>query len=704
MKRKIQLIILFICISSVSHAQFSLKRILKSGEKAVRNVGRTVEKGVQDMNKTTGIAIHDLGKATGKVADDARKTLEKGLQDASRESGRAGKNIVQETGRVKANAVDIFKALEKYAETNISGTIALTKSTEQRIREGKLLDAVFHVALDPLTKQEEAAFLATQQSKYLNTAAATAAGVYGGPGGSAAYAAWQTYRASGGNAELAFRAGIITGLTSSSLKVVGSMSGSEAKEMLQKSVLAGAIGGLAIAASGGDEEQIKKGFILGGGMVLIQDLYQNYTNQPLDASPANKDPYCIGVNDPSCDVLKSAYYTDKNGNKVFDASKLDRNASHVGVGTKFDDKGNPIILKKDIPWSSDQSVLMRSAAKVPGMNAMGLFHDKLVVSWAISDNIGNQLTIFPAMLFTYLGTDGGLTTKIANVTTEQNVQQQSQNNESASKPSSQSKITEPVQIQNSNTFIDNQGNEFYQSNNIIYNRWGQKIEIDKLPLEVRTQMANLSFVTPPAELMFDFSSPGTKLANLPENIPCGFSGSPDKFVSLPAIEYAIRYIENENWEDYGMKNMLTSKHITAPIGSIIYVRNIVNGALVRTYVIGTLSSIEKKSGATIILSDPVLKQLGADGNSLWVEADYEDIGVEKLVFKHGANEKLAFDNLRNGKWQLRIFDDFKTLYTLKDYNNEFQISLPVGKYGFELVDISPLQTHRAYTGTFTVTQ
>ena len=702
MNRKVQLLILLIFIPFVSHAQFSLKRILKSGEKAVRNVGRTVEKGVQDVNKTTGIAIHDLGKATGKAADDARKTLEKGLQDASRESGRAGKNIVQETGRVKTNAVDIFKALEKYAEINISGTIDLTKSTEQRLREGKLLDAVFHIALDPLTKQEEAAFLATQQSKYLNTAAATAAGVYGGPGGSAAYAAWQTYRASGGNAELAFRAGIITGLTSSSLKVVGSMSGTEAKEMLQKSVLAGAVGGLAIAASGGDEEQIKKGFILGGGMVLVQDLYRNYTQQTLDPSPATKEPYCTSPSDPSCATLKAAFYKDENGNLVFDPSKLDPKASYVGVGAN---PNAPLKLGADIPWDSDQSVLMRSAAKVPGMNAMGLFHDKLVVSWAISDNIGNQLTIFPAMLFTYLGTDGGLTTKIANVTAEQNVQQQSKNNESASKPSPQSTIAEPVQTQNSNTkFIDNQGNEFYQSNNVIYNRWGQKIEFDKLPLEIRTQVANLSIVTPPAELMFDFSSPGTKLANLPENIPCGFSGSPDKFVALPAIEYAIRYIENENWENYGMKNMLTSKHITAPIGSIIYVRNIVNGALARTYVIGTLSSIEKKSGATIILSDPVLKQLGADGNSLWVETDYEDIGVEKLVFKHGSNEKLAFDNLRNGKWQLRIFDDFKTLYTFKDYNNEFQISLPVGKYGFELVDNSPLQTHRAYTGTFTVTQ
>lgn len=692
MKKIVQLCILLICLTITAQAQFSLRKILKSGEKAVRNVSRSVEKGVQDINKTSGIAIHDLGKATGKAADDARRTIEKGLQDASRESGRAGKNIVEETGRVGSNTVDIFKAIEKYTTTNINGTLEIAKSTEQRIREGKFLDAVFHAALDPLTVKEEAAFMATQQSKYLNTAAATAASVYGGPGGAAAYAAWQTYKVSGGNAELAFRAGIITGLTSSALKGVGEMNGIEIKDMVQKSVLAGTVGGLAIAASGGSEEDIKRGFILGGGMVLVQDLYQNYVGHPLEASPATKDPYCISLNDPTCNTLRNAYYTDSDGNQVFDASKLDRNASHVGMGTTFDRNGKPIILEKGIKWysASDQSTLMRTVAKVPGMNAMGLFHDKFVVSWAISDNIGNQLTIYPAMLFTYLGTDGGIITKIAETNSQD-----------------QRKLSEPVvkkdQFTSSDIKLsDNQGGDYYFRNNTIYNQWGNIVDFDKLPSEIREKLNDIPVRGAIQDVMFDFSNPGTKLAELPENIPCGFSGNPDNFTPLPSIEYAIKYLDNKNWEDYGMKNMLTTKHINAPIGSIIYVRNVVNGALVRTYVIGGLSEIEVNSGATLILSDPVLKQLGATGNSLWVETDYEDIGVEKLVFQKGSNEKLAFDNLRNGKWRLRVYDDFQTIYTINDYNNQLPINLPQGRYGFEIVDTSPLQTYRAYTGTFVV--
>ncbi|CDS92090.1 exported hypothetical protein [Sphingobacterium sp. PM2-P1-29] len=696
MKRYFQLFTLLMCFTIPVQAQLSLKKIMKSGEKAVRNVGRTVEKGVRDMNKTTGVAIHDLGKATGKAADDARKAIEKGLLDASRESGRAGKNVVEETGRVGSNTVDIFKAIEKYTTTTITGTLDLAKSTEQRIREGKFLDAVFHAALDPLTTTEEAAFMATQQSKYLNTAAATAASVYGGPAGSAAYAAWQTYKISGGNAELAFRSGIISGLTSTALKEVGGMSGAEIKDMVQKSVLAGTVGGLAIAASGGSEEDIKNGFILGGGMVLVQDLYQNYVGHPLDASSATKDPYCISFDDPSCNTLKAAYYTDENGNQVFDASKLDRNASHVGMGTKFDVNGDPIILKKGIDWysASDQSTLMRTAAKVPGMNAMGLFHDKFVVSWGIGENIGNQLTIYPAMLFTYLGTDGGITNKIAEQTGQPDQNQQR-------KPAVQSE-QQALPTNAELTLLDNRGNEYHVRNNVTYDRWGRVVEVDKMPNEIKDQLRNVQAQVSIKDVMFDFSSPGTNLNESTENIPCGFNGNPDKFRALPAIEYAIRYLDNKNWEEYGMKNMLTTKHINAPIGSIIYVRNVENGALARTYVIGGLSEMEMNSGATIILSDPVLKQLGATGNTLWVETDYEDIGVEKLVFQLGNVEKLAFDNLRNGKWRLRVYDDFRTIHTIEDYQNQLQVNLPKGQYGFEIVDTSPLQTHRAYTGTLVV--
>lgn len=247
--------------------------VLREAKRGGKNVGKTIEKGVRDVKTTSGTALKDIGKAPGKAAEDARKAIEKGLVDASRTVGKAGKDLAAETRRVGPQAVELGTALGKYVERTATGTVDAVQDAERRLSEGKILDAAFHLALDPLTNQEEAAFLATQESGWLNTVATTAALAAYGPGGAAAYASWQTYHASGGNAELAVRAGIITGLTSTAMGGVNGMNASIAK----KAVLAGAVGGLAVAASGGNQDQVRDAFILGGGIILIQEGYKNFT-------------------------------------------------------------------------------------------------------------------------------------------------------------------------------------------------------------------------------------------------------------------------------------------------------------------------------------------------------------------------------------------------------------------------------------------
>jgi hypothetical protein len=78
-------------------------------------------------------------------------------------------------------------------------------------------------------------------------------------------------------------------------------------------------------------------------------------------------------------------------------------------------------------------------------------------------------------------------------------------------------------------------------------------------------------------------------------------------------------LDNKSWEDYEMKNMLTAKHINAPIGLIIYVLSVENAAHAHTYVIGGFSQSEISFGANTILPGPVLKPLCATGNTLWFE-------------------------------------------------------------------------------------
>lgn len=243
-------------------AQF-LSNAVREFNKGGKHFGRVLDKAGKDASKATVIALHNIGTATGAAANNAKRMIEKRLKDTSVTAGKAGKDLVTETGRVGSDALDARKAIGKFLATSITGSLESIAGTERRIEDGKLLDAIFHIALDPLRTHEEAAFQATQESRWLNTIGAAAASAYGGPAGAAAYATWQTYKTSGGNPELALRSGIITGLTSSSRAGIGGMSPGNTAEIFKKSVLAGAVAGLDTAASGGNADQIRDGFILG---------------------------------------------------------------------------------------------------------------------------------------------------------------------------------------------------------------------------------------------------------------------------------------------------------------------------------------------------------------------------------------------------------------------------------------------------------
>ncbi|MBG8555023.1 hypothetical protein [Hymenobacter guriensis] len=615
----IPLIGLVIINSCPVQAQF-VNNVVRELKRGGKNIGKTVEKGVRDVKNTAGVAINQVGRATGQAAAVATRTVENGLQDATRTAGKAGKDIVAETGRVGHHTIDLGEAVGMYVERNVSGTVETLSDAENRLREGKILDAMFHVALDPLTKQEEAAFLATQQSGWLNTAGATAASAYGGPAGAAAYASWQTYKATGGNAELALRAGIIAGLTSNSMQGVGAMP----VDATKKAVLAGSIGGFAIAASGGDADDIRDGFIKGGGMVLVQDAYLNYTNQPLDTSPATGDPYCMSPSDPSCASLKNAYFRDPDGKLQFDPSRLNRNASFVGIGS---DPNNPPQFGTSIPMASDQSTLMRAVAKVPGMNAMGLFHDKWVVSWGMSA-AANKATIFPAIVLTYTGTDAALTKQIAETIASQ-----------------QGAIQRP-----------------------------------------QPQGGNNGLSVPAS------NRPGSPL-------PSGMNGT--GLVGLPPLELAALVDEPTPPEIY------SGRHATAPSGSILYVRNVANGGMVRVYIIGPVSTEDKKAGITMRLSPRAMSELSAVGNQVWVETEYEDVSLDASIITpngDGIDDKLVFNNLRDGKWRLTIPFQFGNgiTYDNRDYKNDWIPNLPAGPYTFWLENITPGQMSREYIGRFNI--
>lgn len=389
------------------NAQFG--SVGKAFKKGYNNVRKTLKKAEKDTRREAGKTIHNVAREVGNGAENVGKTIKIG-----------GKNIENEVLRVGPHTVDFGRAIGKYMERSVSGTVNVFADAGKRVEEGKLADALFHLSLDPLRNTEKNAFKATQESGWVNSVGAIAASAYGGAGGAAAYASWQTYRATDGNAELALRAGIITGLTSFGTDGISKMPSGDKFEMIKKAVLSGAVGGLAVAASGGDESDILEGFILAGGFVIIQDGYRNSTGHELDARSSTSDPYCAAPGTEGCKIVDRAHYIDENGRPRINFSKLDPQASFVGQGYMPDpEKG--FLMGEGRPkytLAHDSSPLMKSVGKVPGFNAMALFHDNWVLSWGMSDNL-NKATIFPALVLTYYGTGESLTGKITDLVIDQ---------------------------------------------------------------------------------------------------------------------------------------------------------------------------------------------------------------------------------------------------------------------------------------------
>lgn len=390
-------------------AQDAGKTIEKAGqdagktiEKAARDGGKTTEQAVQDASKTIEKAAQDAGKTIEKAGQDAGKTIEKALQDTGKTLEKAAQDTVQEADRGVKNVEEAGRAIGKFVERQAQGLGESLSTAEKRVREGKVVDALWHLGTDQFRYTEESAAKAAQESSLINTIGQVAASAYGGPGGAAAYAAWYTYKQTG-DADLALRVGLITGATSAGFSAVGTMPANTDGELAKKVLLGGAIGGLAVAASGGDEAAIKEGFWRSGGMILVQDGYKRVTKHELDARSSKGEAYCMLTLDMNsqCAPPKEAYVRDGNGNirldsegkPMVDVRNTDPTRPHVGH----------MSTESQATWSHERGQFMTSVSRIPGMNAMSVFHDHWSVSWDMNSLI-NVGSIAPAIVLTYAGT------------------------------------------------------------------------------------------------------------------------------------------------------------------------------------------------------------------------------------------------------------------------------------------------------------
>jgi hypothetical protein len=334
-------------------------------------------------------AVSDTVATVAKAAEDVESTVAKAGRDSEAEIGRAGRNLE-----------DAGQAIGRFIERQAHGVGDSLSNAERRVREGKVVDALWHLGTEPLQSTEDNAARLAQESTIIATVAQVAASAYGGPGGAAAYAAWFTYKQTG-DPEMALRVGLITGATASGFAEINAMPVDSAGDLAKKTILAGAVGGLAVAASGGDEAAVEQAFVMAGAMVLVQDGYKRVTQHDLDARAAEGEAYCMASVGADCSPPDEAFVRDADGKVVYeggqpkvDMSKVPPRVPHVGEMR---------TAGQTPTWNQEGSVVMNAVAKVPGMNAMALFHDQWAISWNM-DALTLRATIAPAVMLTYVGT------------------------------------------------------------------------------------------------------------------------------------------------------------------------------------------------------------------------------------------------------------------------------------------------------------
>ena len=294
-------------------------------------------------------------------------------------------NADPETARAADKMMEASQDIGRYLERQAKGGEHGLSKTEKRVREGKVVDAMWHLATRPLP--DDAGF-ASQEGDYLNAVAQ--ATFHGDLGGAAAYSAWYTYRHTG-NADLAFRVGVLGAATSAAFP---GMTLDAAGAAARKAVVAGAIGGLAIAAAGGDRQAILEGFLRDGAMVLVHDGFKRYIGSKLVASASDDDAYCMSALGADCPAADSTYVRDDKGNIVYkDGKPLPGNARRQG--------GNPGSARTST-WNGERRVFMQSPSTVQGMNAMTLFHEQWIISWDMHA-ITAPTRLAPAVIIHYAG-------------------------------------------------------------------------------------------------------------------------------------------------------------------------------------------------------------------------------------------------------------------------------------------------------------
>ena len=144
-------------------------------------------------------------------------------------------------------------------------------------------------------------------------------------------------------------------------------------------------------------------------MVVVQDGYQAYTKHGLDPQASvGSEAYCISAVATNCVPLPDGAVVglDEKGNFLVDMSKVDPAVPAVG-------------LKDNTAYFNESNPAMVAVSKVPGMQAMAIFHDTWTVDW--KSDLMVKASILPAIVLTYVGTTAPFFDKLETTAVERSL-------------------------------------------------------------------------------------------------------------------------------------------------------------------------------------------------------------------------------------------------------------------------------------------
>ena len=252
---------------------------LKTGSNVVISAVQNLEMIATRFDKNTQIAIANAFTNADRATRDAAQNITKSANDI----------------------VEAANASVRFAERSIKGTGEVLSKAEERLRDGKVVDALWHLGTDHLQTSNENAAAFMAESEVARQAAQTLAASYGGPAGSAAFAAWYAYNASGRNVEKALLAGVYSYAVGTQASKINAMPSNTISETAKKAASVAAMRGLAVAAAGGSRQDALNAAMQAGGSIIVQSGGAYVSKEFGEPAKSGTDSFCMEATKASCE-------------------------------------------------------------------------------------------------------------------------------------------------------------------------------------------------------------------------------------------------------------------------------------------------------------------------------------------------------------------------------------------------------------------